>query len=135
MKARRATVDDLPQLSALWQLERLPVDELEKTFTEFQVVADDAGQVLGTIGIRISGNHGLLHSEAIGRAELGDAIRELLWNRIQVVSRNHSLDRMWTRLNAPYWSSAGFRPATAEEMEVVPDSFGEKAGWNLLPLR
>ena len=31
--ARRATVEDLPQLLPLWRLENLPADELEKRFS------------------------------------------------------------------------------------------------------
>src|SRR6266576_1716674 len=91
---RRATVEDLPQLIALWRLERLPSEMLEKCFTEFQVVCDEAGEVLAAIGIRIAGVHGLLHGESIARPEEADALRALLWNRMQVIIRNHALERL-----------------------------------------
>jgi N-acetylglutamate synthase-like GNAT family acetyltransferase len=135
MHARRATIEDLPQLTPLWVLERLPVDDLERRFTEFQVVVDGDSQVLGTVGLQISANHGLLHGEAIAKPELADQVRELLWNRIQMVARNHSLDRIWSHMNTPFWRKTGFRAATEDELEAMPESLGEKRNMFLLPLR
>lgn len=136
-RPRRAIVDDLPQLVALWELEQLPTENLEKRFTEFQVVTDGSSRVLAAVGLQVQGSHGVLHSEALAQAELGDELRELLWTRIQMVARNHNLDRIWTQLNYPFWRSLGFRPATAEELESLPESLvaGAEGAWNLLFLR
>ncbi|HMJ89315.1 MAG TPA: hypothetical protein VK530_05845 [Candidatus Acidoferrum sp.] len=135
MKARRATFEDLPQLTALWTLERLNADALEKRFTEFQVV-EDAGEVIAAIGLQISSHHGLLHSEAISRADAGEPLRQILWDRVQAVARNHSLDRIWTGLRAPFWRSAGFTGATEEQIAKMPETFGDrKFAWQLLLLR
>lgn len=135
MESRRATIEDLPQLTVLWELERLPSDDLERRFTEFQVVLDEGGEVVGAVGLQIVRNHGLLHGESIGRPEIGDEVRELLWRRIQMVARNHSLDRIWTKLNAPFWRKTGFKKANEDELEVIPEEFGEPSDFNLLPLR
>lgn len=135
-RPRRAIVDDLPQLVMLWELEQLPTESLEKRFTEFQVVTDGSGRVLAAVGLQVHGSHGVLHSEALAQAELGDELRELLWTRIQMVARNHNLDRIWSRLNYPFWRSLGFRPATPEELESLPEPLAEAEGaWNLLFLR
>src|SRR3954464_4726121 len=107
MKARRATFEDLPQLIALWTLEHLNPKELEKRFTEFQVI-EEGGEVIGAVGLQISAHHGLLHSESIGRADISDQIRQTLWDRVKVVALNHSLDRMWTDLRASHWRKVGF---------------------------
>lgn len=129
---RRATVEDLPQLIPLWQLEQLPAAELEKRFTEFQVVADDAGQVLAAMGIRINGADGLLHSEAIAKPEFADALRDLLWKRLQVTIRNHALERLWTQLSFPYWRELDFKPAIAEQLASMPAQFRNDDGtWHL----
>src|SRR5688500_13768306 len=101
-QARRATIEDLPQLVALWNLERLPADAFEKRFKEFQVVSDSAGEVLGTIGLQISGSQGLIHGEAISKPELADPIRDLLWTRVQAMIHNHALERLWSPIIAPY---------------------------------
>lgn len=135
MKARRATYDDLPQLIALWKLEKLDADDLEKRFTEFQVVEDE-GKVIGAIGLQMWTHQGVLHSESIGRAELGDTLRQMLWERVQVVARNHNIDRVWTLLPAQYWQSAGFGRPTEQQLEKFPDGFGDRTlKWQLLMLR
>lgn len=120
---RRATVEDLPQLVALWRLEQLPAELLEKRFTEFQVVSDEAGQVLAAIGLQIAGVQGWLHSEAIATPELGDGLRELLWNRFQVIIQNHALERLWTQISVPFWREKGFERASAEQIASRPDQF------------
>jgi hypothetical protein len=136
LTARRATVEDLPQLISLWKLERLPSEVLEKRFTEFQVVSDDAGQVVAGIGMQISGSQGLLHSESIGQPEIGDRLRTLLWNRMQTIIQNHALERLWTTLNFPFWRELGFESAAPEEIQVMPAGFKKELGdWRVKILR
>lgn len=136
LTARRATVEDLPQLISLWKLEQLPSDVLEKRFTEFQVVSDDAGQVAAAIGMQISGSQGLLHSESIAQPEIGDRLRTLLWNRMQTIIQNHALERLWTTLDFPYWRELEFERATPEQIAAVPAAFANQPGdWRVKTLR
>jgi N-acetylglutamate synthase-like GNAT family acetyltransferase len=133
---RRATLDDVPQLLALWRLEQLPAEALEKRFLEFQVVCNDAGEVLATVGLQIAGVQGQLHSEAVAQPEHADHFRELLWKRLQVVVQNHALERLWTRLDTPWWRERGFTRATGEELASAPQAFrDERSDWNVLKLR
>ena len=133
---RRATVEDLPQLTSLWQLEQLPAAALERRFTEFQVVSNDAGQVVAAIGMQVSGAHGLLHSESIATPEIADELRELLWKRFQVMIHNHALERLWTQMNIPFWRGKGFDHASTEQLAALPPPFKEnERGWNVLVLR
>ena len=53
---RRATVDDLPALHALWLAAQLPADKLKDRVTEFQVVEAD-GKFAGAIGVQIVRQH------------------------------------------------------------------------------
>jgi N-acetylglutamate synthase-like GNAT family acetyltransferase len=122
---RRATVEDLPQLIALWRLEQLPAETLEKRFTEFHLVADTDGRVLAAIGIQLGGTQGLLHSESIGRAEISDALRGLLWERLQVIIKSNALERLWTQLDSHYWRDLGFQRATAEQLKMLPAKFSQ----------
>ncbi|HEY0552030.1 MAG TPA: hypothetical protein VGF13_20685 [Verrucomicrobiae bacterium] len=122
---RRATLEDLPQLIALWRLEQWPAETLEKRFTEFHLVADTDGRVLAAIGIQMGGTQGLLHSESIGRAEISDALRGLLWERLQVIIKSNSLERLWTQLNSHYWRDLGFQRATAEQLKMLPAKFAQ----------
>jgi N-acetylglutamate synthase-like GNAT family acetyltransferase len=133
---RRATVEDLPQLIELWRLEQLPAGALEKRFTEFQVVSDETGQVLAAMGIQIQGAQGLLHSEAIAKAELGDNLRERLWNRLQVIIQNHALERLWTQINVPFWREQGFERVSSEQVASLPAAFsGSDREWLAKTLR
>ena len=55
LTVRRATLDDLPTLLGLWEVNRLPALELERRLTEFQVVSRPDGVVVGAIGLRPCG--------------------------------------------------------------------------------
>jgi N-acetylglutamate synthase-like GNAT family acetyltransferase len=134
-QVRRATVQELPQLLALWKLDRLPVEILEKRFTEFQVVLDGAGTVLATVGLQIAGTDAALHSEAIARPELADELRQQLWDRLQSVFHNHAIERVWTQLSAPFWRMLGFERAQDDQLASKPASLGNDGVWQVLPLR
>lgn len=124
-KVRRATVDDLPQLSQLLSASLLPTGVLEKRFTEFQVVENPDGALLAALGLQIAGRHGKVHSESFSDFALTDTLRPMLWERLQSVATNHQLVRLWTRETAPFWKqSAGFVAAEADVRTKIPAAFG-----------
>ena len=133
---RRATVDDLPALIALWQIAGLPVLELEKRLTEFQLVARNDGPLIGAIGLQVKGHHGRLHSEAFLHPETENEFRPQLWERLQSIARNHGLTRLWTEEDAVFWHQAGFEPPTKEQLEKLPKEFGDAHSphWHTLQL-
>ena len=63
LRVRRATVDDIATLRQTWEAMRFSPDDLEKRLTEFQVVENAAGEAVGAMGLQLSGQHALLHSE------------------------------------------------------------------------
>jgi len=134
---RRATVDDLPGLKVLWERARLQVLDLEKRLTDFQLVVSDAGDLIGAVGLHIEGKQGQVHSEAFAQPEQEAQFRDQVWERIQVVARNHGLVRLWTREAAPFWrQQAGFAEASAGLVEKLPASFGDAPGhWLMLQFR
>src|SRR5580765_1265468 len=79
-QVRRATLDDLQPLVALWQVARLPALELEKHFTDFQVVARTDGPLIGAIGLHVQGQHGKLYSEAFFHPEQEEEFRPQIWD-------------------------------------------------------
>ncbi len=136
LNSRRATVEDLPGLQSLWHALGLPVDELEKRLTDFHVVADNQGQIIGAIGLEISGQFGKLHSEALAETDQPDMVRDLLWQRIEMVSRYRGLVRLWTALSDPFWHNAGFQESTDSERGRLPSDFGSAdQSWRTLKLR
>jgi N-acetylglutamate synthase-like GNAT family acetyltransferase len=136
-RTRRATTDDLEQLSALWRSAHLPATELEKQFTDFQVAENTDGTVAGAIALQISGNQGKIHAEAYADFGLTDTLRPALWHRLQVVAQNHGLFRVWTQETAPYWKKdAGFTAASEEVLQKLPSAFGPPSpAWLALRLR
>src|SRR5256886_11992356 len=136
LTVRRATVDDLDGLKQLWERARLQVLDLEKPLTEFQLVGSDESDLLGAIGLHIEGKQGQLHSEAFTQPEQEDRFRAQLWERIQIVARNHGLVRLWTQGRSPFWQQAGFGGASPELLKKLPPGFGDaQAHWLALQLR
>jgi N-acetylglutamate synthase-like GNAT family acetyltransferase len=135
-QVRRATVDDLPDLVALWNSMRLPADQLERRLTEFQVVEGEDGALLGAVGIDIIERHGRIHSEAFNDFAHADIWRDKLWERLQSVATNHGLARLWTAEVAPFWKRNGFHPADAVELKRLPPAWNATpADWLTLRLR
>lgn len=115
---------------------RLPVAELEPRLTEFQLVEDPDGNIVGGIGLQVGSNHGRLHSEGFTDFSFADAGREALWNRVQTLSTNHGILRLWTLEDTLFWRQRGFRLASAEELKKLPTGWNlEGASWLTLQLK
>lgn len=135
-QTRRATLDDLVHLRASWQAAKLPALELEKRFTEFQVVFNSGGELIGSAGLRIDKHHAVIHSATYKSVELEEGIRAAIWERIQAVARNHGLARLWQLESVSFWRENGFREPTAQELQRLPSAFGPASEpWLTLPLR
>jgi N-acetylglutamate synthase-like GNAT family acetyltransferase len=137
LRIRRATVDDRAALNTIWAAMRLPADELEKRLTEFQVVENADGEVVGAIGIQFSKQHALLHSEGYSDFGVADAARQLFWERIQTLCANLGVFRVWTQERSPFWKSFGFQPPTAETLDRLPQEWRNEftGGWLTLQLK
>ena len=131
ISVRRATVDDRAALHSIWASMRLPSDELEKRLTEFQVVENSAGEVVGAIGVQFSKQHALLHSEGYSDFGIADAARQLFWERIQTLAANLGVFRVWTQERSPFWKSFGFQPPTTEVLDRLPQEWKNEftGGW------
>jgi N-acetylglutamate synthase-like GNAT family acetyltransferase len=120
---RRATLDDLEALKALWESMRLAPDELEHRLTEFQVVENADHEILGAMGIQFSKPHALLHSEGYTDFAIADEARQLFWERLQTLAANHAVFRLWTQERSPFWKSFGFQPPHAETLARLPEAW------------
>ena len=136
LPARRATIEDLQKLTPLWAQEGLPAEELSKRLQEFQVVDGPSGELAGALGLEIVGHEGRLHSEAFLHPEEAESVRGRLWERVQMISKNHGLVRVWTQLSSPFWHQNGFASPAPETAAKLPATFaGNPAPWNVLQLR
>jgi len=135
IKIRRATIDDLPSLRAIWASMHLPSDALEKQLKEFQVAEVNA-HVVGTIGVQFVGNAALLYCEGFSDFSVADAARELFWERIETLAANHGVFRIWTQENSPFWPRLGFQPAREEILKRLPQQWNTGEGkWLTLQLK
>lgn len=136
LQARRATLDDITALRALWEIMGYPVAELEKQLTDFQVVVDTAGTVLGTVALRSTRRQGQIHSEAYSDFSVAERARPVLWARLESLGTNHGLVRLWTRDASPFWTRQGFAPATPATLEKLPEEWDRTSpGWVTLQLK
>jgi N-acetylglutamate synthase-like GNAT family acetyltransferase len=135
-RVRRATLDDIGQLTALWQSMQLPAEDLARRVTEFQVAESADGKLLGAVGLQIAERQGLVHSEAFNDFALAEHLRPLLWDRLHAVATNHGLLRVWTQEQAPFWNHCGLLKADAEALQKLPLLWrGPASGWLTLKLR
>lgn len=112
------------------------VAELEKQLTEFQVVTNETGQLIGAIGFQMSAKHARIHSESFGDYGLADHARPVIWKRIQALATNHGLTRLWTTENSPFWSRNGFLASSESDFANMPSIWNRAAsGWLTLKLK
>lgn len=135
IRVRRATLDDIDQLMALWRSMHLPADDLAKRITEFQVAESENG-VVGAIGLQVMQRQGRLHGEAFTDFALADSLRPQLWERVQAVATNHGLVRLWTQEQAPFWNHCGLGKPDADATEKLPAVWRPLTGnWLTLKLK
>jgi N-acetylglutamate synthase-like GNAT family acetyltransferase len=135
-QSRRATLEDLPELRSLWHAARLPLDDLEKRFTEFQIVTNAEGNLVGAVGLQTHKQHGLIHSETYTAPELATEVRPLLWQRILTVAKNNGLVRLWALPVASFYREQGFVDVDEPLRAKLPELFGNpKVDWVSLKLK
>jgi len=135
-RVRRATLDDLGHLTAIWQPMHYSVDDLAKRVTEFQVAESPDGQLVAALGLQIAERQGLVHSEAFADFALAEQVRPLLWDRVHAVAVNHGLLRVWTREQAPFWNHCGLLQADTDVLQKLPAVWrGPSPHWLTLKLR
>ena len=135
-RVRRATLDDLGQLTSLWQAMHYNVDDLTRRITEFQVADDGNGKVLGAVGLQIAQRQGLIHSEGFSDFALTEHLRPVMWERLQALATNHGLHRLWTREEAPFWARCGLQRPDQEALAKLPATWqGPGAGLLTIKLK
>ena len=134
-RVRRATLEDIGRLTALWQTMKFRVEDLAPRITEFQVAESAEGVLLGAIGMQIAERQGRIHSEGFTDFALAEQLRPLLWDRLHAVAANHGLLRLWTQEQAPFWHHCGLANADAAALEKLPAPWRGAAGWLTLKLK
>lgn len=119
-------MEDLPVLRALWGTACLPIVDFEKRLTDFQLAQRPDGVVVGTIGFRLSGSHGLLYGECFSSPAQQDQARPVLWQRVCFLARNQGCERLWLKgPSSDFWLATGFRTPAEDELELLPKAFAD----------
>jgi N-acetylglutamate synthase-like GNAT family acetyltransferase len=126
-RVRRATLDDIGQLTALWNIMAFPAEDLARRITEFQLAETMDGKLIGAVALQITQRQGRVHSEAFNDFAHAEQVRPLLWERLQAVATNHGLLRLWTQEQAPFWAHSGLTHPDPETLANMP------AVWRGLP--
>ena len=135
-RVRRATLDDIGQLTGLWQSMKFREEDLARRITEFQVAENADGKVIGAVGLQVAERQGCIHSEAFTDFALADQLRPMLWDRIHAVATNHGLLRLWTQEEAPFWAHCGLIKPDPEALEKLPAIWrNPSATWLTLKLK
>jgi len=135
-RVRRATLDDMTAIMALWKSMHFPSDDLSKRITEFQVAEGAEGQLLGCLGLQIAEKQARIHSEAFTDFGLSEHLRPMLWDRVHSVAVNHGLLRLWTQEKAPFWNHCGLLQPDAEAQAKLPALWRDLPGsWLTLKLK
>ena len=135
-QVRRATVDDLPYLLALWQGMNFSTDGLDQRLTEFQVATDGQGALLGAVGFEVAGQQGRIHHEAFGDFALAEQLRPLFWKKLLMLAQNNLVFRLWTQEDAPFWKQTGLQAAPREILQKLPAKWtNDSGGWLTLQIK
>jgi len=135
-QVRRATLDDIGALKALWQTMHFAEGELERRLTEFQVVEGPDHKIVGALGFQIAERQGRIHSETFADFAIADSIRPMFWTRLRSLAANHGIFRLWTQERAPFWTQTGFQTANDKSMVKLPSVWNEaSSSWLTLQLK
>jgi N-acetylglutamate synthase-like GNAT family acetyltransferase len=135
---RRATLDDIDQLTALWTSMRFAPEDLARRVTEFQVAESDDCKLIGAVGLSVVGGQALIHSEAFTDFSWADHLRPHLWERLHAVAVNRGLVRLWTQEEAPFWHHSGLEKADGEALKKLPPEWAStksSRAWLTLKLK
>lgn len=132
---RRANIDDIPALQALWFRHDFDPEELEQRLIEFQVAESESGELHAAIGIRTAQRQALLHHECWS-AEMTPSLRRNLATHAFSVCEKMQVWRVWTNLADIHWEEMGFDAASPEQLDELPPGFGDwKQSWMFRKLK
>jgi N-acetylglutamate synthase-like GNAT family acetyltransferase len=125
MRIRNATNADLAAVESLLSASDLPLDGVRDNFSTF-VVADDAGEVAGAIGLEEFGSVALLRSAVVSPEHRGSGIGRLLVERLLERAEKAGIEELYllTTTAEQYFPRFGFTRTTRS---AVPDALKASA--------
>lgn len=117
----QATAADFSDVVALLKGCALPNTDLASGHLEHFVVCRAGGRLVGTIGIELFGDLGLLRSLAVTPADRGRRIAHELWTRAKQRAKDHRVRHLYllTTSAADLFSRWGFHRIPREEVPAA----------------
>lgn len=126
---RKAQKEDLPVVIQLLEESSLTTAGVEQHFDNF-FVAEDAGGVIGAIGVEIYGDVGLLRSAVVRKGLQRQGIGRQLYDTLVISAKSKKMKKMilLTTTAAEYFSQKGFRKIEKATVQGPVTSSAEFTG-------
>lgn len=123
---RAANVADLPDVERLLTANGLILDDVAAGIGDF-LVAEDAGTLVGTIGLEVRAQFALLRSAAVDPARHGSGIGTALVGRLLEEARSRRMTALYlfTPSAAPFFERHGFIRTTRDAVPEPLRSTGQ----------
>jgi amino-acid N-acetyltransferase len=123
---RLAAPGDIPTIEYLLKAEWLPPMQITEFLETFWVI-EQAGQVVGCIGLEVYGEEGVLRSVVVASALRGTRQGERLTEKVIAEARQRGVKRLYlfTMSAAAFFPRFGFRAIAMED-------FGPKGSWQYI---
>jgi amino-acid N-acetyltransferase len=117
---RAARAQDRTSVEELLAGAGLPLDGVEEHFAGF-VVAEEAGQVVGTAGLEVHEDHGLLRSVVVAQGAKGQAVGRELTECVLREGRRRGLHAVYllTTTAADYFARLGFERLGRDQVPIA----------------
>lgn len=129
MKIREATNRDLDAVESLLSENNLPLDGVKENFSSF-VVAEDAGEIAGAIGLERFGSVALLRSAVVSAEHRGSGVGRKLVERVLERAERDGIEELFllTTTAEKYFPRFGFTPTTRSAVPPAAKASAEFQG-------
>lgn len=123
---RTARPSDLDAISALLTGSALPVDDLRTSSIGF-LVAEDAGAIVGVVGLEAHGDAALLRSLAVAPAQRGQGVGVALVDAVERDARDRGLRQLvlLTQTAERFFAQRGYRVVARGDAPVAVQGSAE----------
>jgi amino-acid N-acetyltransferase len=129
MKIRDATNRDLDAVESLLSENNLPLDGVKENFSSF-VVAEDAGEIAGAIGLERFGSVALLRSAVVSPEHRGSGVGRKLVEQVLEQAERDGIEELFllTTTAEKYFPRFGFAPTTRSAVPSAVKASAEFQG-------
>jgi amino-acid N-acetyltransferase len=129
MKIREATNRDLDAVESLLSENDLPLEGVKENFSDF-VVAEDAGEIAGAIGLERFGSVALLRSAVVSPEHRGSGVGRKLVEKVLERAERDGIEELFllTTTAEKYFPRFGVAPTTRSAVPMAVKASAEFQG-------